>query len=85
MAEEISVRDQRTEVGLPLITETPLTAQEVSMLQGYADGKSMPTIGYEAGLSTQMAKNKFTAIREKLDAVNSTNAVAIGIRRGIID
>lgn len=81
MAEEISIRDQRTEV----TGDDELTEQEVVMLQSYADGKSMITIGYEQSVGAQTIRSRFSRINEKLDAANSTHAVAIGIRRGIID
>jgi DNA-binding CsgD family transcriptional regulator len=64
---------------------TELNPRELLVTQLYADGKSMQQIADEMQRTIFMVKRDFVGIRRKLGAQSTANAVAISIRRGLID
>lgn len=62
-----------------------LTPRERQVLQLLASGVSRPTMGRRLGISTQTVKNHLTVIYAKLGAWCAPHAVAIGLRRGLIE
>jgi two-component system NarL family response regulator len=55
------------------------------ILQLLADGNSFIYVARELGKSEQMIKNYMVQIRAKLGADNTTHAVAMALRRKMID
>ncbi len=62
----------------------PLTPRESQVLRMLADGLGNKEIAVELGISDHTAKFHVTQILGKLDAGSRTEAVAIGIRRGLV-
>lgn len=62
-----------------------LTATELEHLQAAADGETIPDTARRLWVSPQTVKFHRSHIFRKLDARNITHAVAIGIRRGIVE
>jgi DNA-binding NarL/FixJ family response regulator len=61
-----------------------LTEREVEILKQVADGNRNRDIGARLAISEDTVKSHLRHILEKLEAKDRTEAVAIGIRRGII-
>jgi DNA-binding NarL/FixJ family response regulator len=61
-----------------------LSEREVEILKQVADGNRNRDIGARLAISEDTVKSHLRHILEKLDAKDRTEAVAIGIRRGII-
>jgi DNA-binding NarL/FixJ family response regulator len=61
-----------------------LSEREVEVLKQVADGNRNKDIGARLAISEDTVKSHLRHILEKLDAKDRTEAVAIGIRRGII-
>lgn len=64
--------------------EESLTAREVEVLRHLADGNRNKDIGERLFISEETVKVHIKHIMEKLGANDRTQAVAIGVRRGII-
>ena len=62
-----------------------LTPKEIAILKSAADGLSYVQIANRCGVCRNTIKNHCSRIREKLGADNTTHAVAIALRRGIIE
>jgi DNA-binding NarL/FixJ family response regulator len=62
----------------------PLTEREIEVLRRIAEGDRNRDIGQHLGISEDTVKVHVKRIMEKLGAKDRTQAVAIGIRRGII-
>lgn len=62
-----------------------LTAIEVDTLALVADGRDWSWMAEEMGCGREAIKSRVKSIRTKLGARNSPHAVAIAIRRGIIN
>ncbi len=62
-----------------------LTVRQVLFLQDYADGKGLKTIALEREVSEDLLRCQFRLLRKKLHAESTGNAIAIAIRRGLID
>jgi DNA-binding NarL/FixJ family response regulator len=62
----------------------PLTDREIEVLRRIAEGDRNRDIGLHLGISEDTVKVHVKRIMEKLGAKDRTQAVAIGIRRGII-
>jgi DNA-binding NarL/FixJ family response regulator len=62
----------------------PLTEREIEVLRRIAEGDRNRDIGEHLGISEDTVKVHVKRIMEKLGAKDRTQAVAIGIRRGII-
>lgn len=65
-------------------TDETLTAREIEVLVQIAEGNRNRDIGEKLFISEQTVKVHIKHIMEKLDASDRTQAVAIAIRRGII-
>jgi DNA-binding NarL/FixJ family response regulator len=65
--------------------ETPvLTARELEVLRMMADGAANKTIAWKLNISEHTAKFHVASILTKLNASTRTEAVTMGIRRGLI-
>jgi DNA-binding NarL/FixJ family response regulator len=62
----------------------PLTEREVEVLRRIAEGDRNRDIGEHLGIAEDTVKVHVKRIMEKLGAKDRTQAVAIGIRRGVI-
>ena len=63
---------------------THLTARERDVLQMMADGLANKAIAQRIGISTHTVKFHVGSIMSKLNATSRTEAVTLGIRRGLI-
>ena len=63
---------------------TRLTALEVDILRGIADGLSYGRIGVALGISADSAKYRARVLIHKLRAASTANAVLIAYRLGIL-
>lgn len=68
----------------PGVLVEPLTPRELQVLRMLADGIGNKEIASRLGISDHTAKFHVTQILGKLGAGSRTEAVAIGIRRGIV-
>lgn len=66
------------------VVAAPLSPREVEVLQHLARGWTNPRIGEALGLSRKTVSVYVSQVLAKLDAKTRTEAVAVGIRRGII-
>jgi DNA-binding NarL/FixJ family response regulator len=64
--------------------EEPLTARELEVLELLAEGLPNKAIAERLGISDQTVKFHVAAICGKLGAANRTDAVRLGVRRGLI-
>jgi DNA-binding NarL/FixJ family response regulator len=65
--------------------ERTLTARQREILQMLADGMQTDAVAHKLGLSTETVRTHTKRILAKLDADTRTQAVAIGIRNGMIE
>jgi DNA-binding NarL/FixJ family response regulator len=65
--------------------ERTLTARQREILQMLADGMQTDAVARKLGLSTETVRTHTKRILAKLDAATRTEAVAIGIRSGLIE
>ena len=65
--------------------ERTLTARQREILQMLADGMQTDAVATQLGLSTETVRTHTKRILAKLDADTRTQAVAIGIRNGMIE
>lgn len=61
-----------------------LTARELQVLRMLAEGHSNKTIAWQLGISEHTVKFHISSIFAKLDAGSRTEAVAVGVRLGLI-
>ena len=66
------------------VSDEPLSEREVTVLERVAEGSRNREIGELLGISEETVKGHVKHIMEKLDAHDRTQAVAIAVRRGII-
>ena len=66
------------------MTDDPLTDREIEVLRQIAEGNRNKEIGVKLFITEETVKVHIKHIMEKLAAKDRTEAVAIGIRRGII-
>ena len=64
--------------------EDPLTPREIDVLQLLAEGLPNKAIADRLGISDQTVKFHVASISSKLGASNRTDAVRLGLRRGLI-
>jgi DNA-binding NarL/FixJ family response regulator len=69
---------------LPATPSQTLTAREVQVLAMLAEGLGNKTIAWKLGISEHTAKFHVASILSKLNAGTRTEAVTLGIRRGLI-
>ena len=62
----------------------PLTPREMEVLQKLASGLTNKAIAYDLGISEHTVKYHVGSILTKLDASSRTEAVTVGVRRGLI-
>ena len=65
--------------------EVPPTARELEVLQHIADGLANREIGTKLFLSEETVKSHVRHLLAKLNARSRAHAVAVGLRRGLID
>ena len=72
--------------GNPVVAETatPLTGRELEVLHMLADGAANKAIAWKLGISEHTVKFHVAQILAKLNAGTRTEAVTLGIRRGLI-
>jgi DNA-binding NarL/FixJ family response regulator len=69
----------------PVSAEThTLTARELEVLRMMAEGAANKTIGWKLGISDHTVKFHVASILAKLNAGSRTEAVTIGVRKGLI-
>jgi DNA-binding NarL/FixJ family response regulator len=61
-----------------------LSAREVEVLELYVNGRTAPEVARELSIGTEAVRDRTRRIRVKLGARNTTHAVAIAIREGLI-
>lgn len=66
------------------VSEVPLTRREIEILQEMAGGHRNRAIGERLFIAEETVKVHIKHLMEKLGAKDRTDAVAIGVRRGII-
>lgn len=66
-------------------SDRTLTARQREILQMLADGMQTDAVARKLGLSTETVRTHTKRILAKLDADTRTQAVAIGIRNGLIE
>lgn len=62
----------------------PLSPREIEVLGSIAEGASNKAIAFRLGISEHTVKFHVTSIMTKLNAGSRTEAVTIGIRRGLV-
>lgn len=67
-----------------LANTSSLTARELEVLRMLADGGANKTIAWKLGVSEHTVKFHVASILAKLGAASRTEAVTIGIRRGLL-
>jgi two-component system, NarL family, response regulator YdfI len=77
-----------TPVAAPLAAapaeQPPLTPREIEVLRMMAEGEANKTIAWKLGISEHTAKFHVASILSKLNAASRAEAVAIGLRKGLI-
>jgi DNA-binding NarL/FixJ family response regulator len=69
----------------PVVAETHmLTARELEVLRMMAEGAANKTIAWKLGISDHTVKFHVASILGKLKAASRTEAVTIGVRKGLI-
>jgi len=68
----------------PKAPATPLTARELEVPRLMADGASNKIIAHRLGISDHTVKFHVTSILSKLNAGSRTEAVTLGVRRGLV-
>jgi two-component system NarL family response regulator len=69
---------------MAIVDIASLSYRELMMLQSYANSGRVDSVAAELYVSRETVKTHLKHARSKLQARNSTHAVAIGIRRGLI-
>jgi len=65
--------------------DTPLSKREVQILQMVAYGSTTKEVAHDLGISPHTVKTHLERIFEKLGANDRAQAVAIAIRRGLVE
>lgn len=63
---------------------SPLTPREIEVLRMMADGASNKIIAHKLGISDHTVKFHVTSILSKLNAGTRTEAVMLGVRKGLV-
>jgi DNA-binding NarL/FixJ family response regulator len=80
-----AVDPRELEGWLPRARETgPLTPRELEVLRMMAEGAANKTIAWKLGISEHTSKFHVASILSKLDAGTRAEAVALGVKRGLI-
>ncbi len=75
---------QRDRAAAPPTDTTPLTPREREVLAMLAEGLGNKTIGRRLGISEHTVKTHVAGLFAKLGASSRTEAVAVGVRRGLV-
>lgn len=70
--------------GEPAGESAPLTPREIEVLRHLADGASNKLIAHKLGISDHTVKFHVTSILSKLNAGTRTEAVTMGVRKGLV-
>ncbi|MCU0263115.1 MAG: response regulator transcription factor [Candidatus Nanopelagicales bacterium] len=62
-----------------------LSRRELEVLRGLATGATNAQIGRQMAISENTVRNHVHAVMRKLNVANRTDAVATGLRRGLVD
>ena len=81
---ELLISPTKTARGLPLNGQEPLTPRESEVLMMMAEGLANKTIAFKLGISEHTVKFHVGSIFGKLGVSSRTEAVALGIRQGLI-
>lgn len=84
-ADAIVLADRTRDVSDDEWIEQPLTKREIEVLQLLAEGLPNKSIADRLGISDQTVKFHVASIFSKLGASNRTEAVRLGLKRGMID
>ncbi len=68
----------------PEPASSPLTPREIEVLRLLADGASNKLIAHKLGISDHTVKFHVTSILTKLNAGTRTEAVMLGVRKGLV-
>ncbi len=68
----------------PIELSEPLSAREIEVLGMIAEGLANKVIAHRLGISEHTVKFHVTSIMSKLKAASRTEAVTVGLRRGLI-
>jgi len=82
--DSLDARSAPRPVRAPATPDQPLTAREIEVLGMMADGLGNKIIAARLGISTHTAKFHVASIMAKLEAGSRTEAVSIGMRRGLV-
>src|SRR5947209_4953489 len=66
-------------------TDTPLSRRESQILQKVAYGATTKEVAHDLGISPHTVKTHLERIFEKLGANDRAQAVAIALRKGLVD
>ncbi|HEX6050163.1 MAG TPA: response regulator transcription factor [Gemmatimonadaceae bacterium] len=80
----VSVSRPANVVRAPADTAQPLTRRELEVLGMLAEGLANKNIAARLGISEHTVKTHVASILAKLDAYSRAEAVAVGVRRGLI-
>lgn len=80
----VSVSRPANAVRAPADTAQPLTRRELEVLGMLAEGLANKNIAARLGISEHTVKTHVASILAKLDAYSRAEAVAVGVRRGLI-
>ena len=64
---------------------TELSRRELEVLRGLATGATNAQIGQRLAISEHTVRNHVHSLMRKLEVANRTDAVATGLRRGLVD
>jgi DNA-binding CsgD family transcriptional regulator len=70
--------------GAALQAGTALTARELEVLRHVARGSSNKEIAADLGITTHTVKYHLAAVLEKLGVRSRTEAVSLGVRKGLV-
>lgn len=84
MLKRLNFERRKKNEGEAAATSLPLTPKEIERLQAYADGETPSSLAILGVAAEGSLKNQRRIIFDKLGADTIAQAVAMGIRRGII-
>lgn len=68
-----------------MLDKPTLSYRETQLLQGAANGETVKVTADRLGLAGTTVDGYFKTLREKLNAATKTHAVAIALRKGLIE
>lgn len=82
---DLLVRETRQRIAsFPAISTEELTGREIEILRLVATGLDNRAIGEELGVSRSTVKHHLESIYAKLDVHGRTEAVRVGLKRGLV-